>query len=279
VTTIQCQHQCVTSSLARSTRFIFKSDSTNTASNVRMYNNPDSSPAGRTAFTLQPDWEWSVRKPNPDYRLTMEALSDCQCLRDLRGLSFVGQTFFRRPPGLTPHLLIKDPRSAVGSRLGLRLPSAPPLGRVPQALSASRRLRGTRNTADALAHHSPWAAKAASRLTRLQMTAVPQQLGRVSAAATRPHQDPELGCPAMARRTSARRGLASAVPVCLAPSRMRICSTDPGMTERMLWHTGLRWEWEPQVGEAYGQQQVAAVCDALFLDTPPLNLFIHFPYR
>lgn len=65
-----------------------------------------------------------------------------------------------------------------------------------------------------------------------------------------------MGCPAMARRTPVRRGLASAVPVCLASSRMYICSTDQGRTEWVPWVTGLGWEWEPEVGEASDQQQV-----------------------
>lgn len=58
-----------------------------------------------------------------------------------------------------------------------------------------------------------------------------------------------------------RRGLASEVPVCLALSRMHICSTDQGMMLWMHWATSLGWEWEPQAGEDL-TKQVAAVCDA-----------------
>lgn len=104
-----------------------------------MYNNPDSSPARRTAFPLQPDREWSVRKPNPDYRLTMEALSDCQCLRDLRGQAlFRGTNVFRRPPDLTPHLpeRTRDLRSALG-----RVSAFPPL-HLSGGLPRHFRLRG-----------------------------------------------------------------------------------------------------------------------------------------
>lgn len=43
--------------------------------------------------------EWSVRKPNPDYRLTVESLSDCHCLHCGQAL-FRVTNVFRRSSGL-----------------------------------------------------------------------------------------------------------------------------------------------------------------------------------
>lgn len=41
--------------------------------------------------------EWSVRKSNPDYRLTMKPLSDCQCLYALRGQALSCDKRFQAP--------------------------------------------------------------------------------------------------------------------------------------------------------------------------------------
>lgn len=115
--------------------------------------------------------EWSVRKPNPDYRLTVESLSDCHCLHCGQAL-FRVTNVFRRSSGLAT---ISRNGPATISRKGPticgRVSAGPPssLRRISRAgvpryfvlSSASRRLRGTRDTADALSHHSPWTSKAA----------------------------------------------------------------------------------------------------------------------
>lgn len=65
----------------------------------------------------------------------------------------------------------------------------------------------------------------------------------------------------MARRTPSGRGLASAVPGALQDGTS--VALTRSLAEWVPSATGQGWEWEPQVGEAAEQPQVAAGCGTL----------------